>query len=430
MCCAAAAGAGLCAMAGSRPTSNATAGFRNLSRRHGIKVPVGPEYSVEDCGLAVGEVVGYDSVKAASRMNSAVVIFLDSIDKVNLVVERGIVLRNSHVTVFPLVNPAKKIILSNLPPFISDEMLERELSRHGQIVSAMKMLPSGCKSAKLKHVVSFRRQVYMVLKNDNDELNMAMKFRVDGFDYTIFASTETMKCFGCGQEGHLVRNCPEKAVMEAALPQSAEGAEDTGGRNQVDNEEEQAVAQGPDTETQQDGERATTSAAGFAVQSQTSVEGEEQEEMNIDELLNEEEKIVRDDESAFKVPNPKRKPKMQSEGAKPKKMPVMEKSKVQESDSEDFPESDSEIDLSDSSVLDGQKVNGYSLEQIRSFLELTKGKRDVVVDDFFPNRSMFVESSRWLMNQRGGDGLKNTEVYRLKKLVQKVRAQITNVSKK
>ena len=59
------------------------AGLRNLSRRHGVKVPVGVEFSVEECGLAAGEVVGCDSIKALSRMNGAVVMFLDAIDKVN-----------------------------------------------------------------------------------------------------------------------------------------------------------------------------------------------------------------------------------------------------------------------------------------------------------------------------------------------------------
>ena len=57
-----------------------------FSWRHGIKIPVGVDHSVEECGLAVGEVVGYDSLKAASRMTGAVVIFLDSIDKVGIVV--------------------------------------------------------------------------------------------------------------------------------------------------------------------------------------------------------------------------------------------------------------------------------------------------------------------------------------------------------
>ena len=73
---------------------------------------------MDECGLAAGEVVGWDSIKALSRMNSAVVMFLDSIDKVNILVERGIVMRNTQTAVFPLNNPSKKVILSNLPPFV------------------------------------------------------------------------------------------------------------------------------------------------------------------------------------------------------------------------------------------------------------------------------------------------------------------------
>lgn len=45
----------------------------------------------------------------------------------------------------------------------------------------------------------------MILRNDNDKLNVVIKFRVDGFSYTIFAMTEAMKCFG--QEGHPLRSC-------------------------------------------------------------------------------------------------------------------------------------------------------------------------------------------------------------------------------
>ena len=55
-----------------------------LSRRHGIKVGAGSPYTVEEVALAVGEVVGFDSIKSASRMNSAVVMFLDEVKKVEL----------------------------------------------------------------------------------------------------------------------------------------------------------------------------------------------------------------------------------------------------------------------------------------------------------------------------------------------------------
>ncbi len=163
----------------------------------------------EECVLVVGEVVGHISIRSASRMNGAVVLFLDKVEKVNTIVENGIVLYGSLIKVFPLVNPARKVLLSNVPPFISDEALKRELSRYGQLVSAIKKIPLGCKSPLLKHVVSFRRQVHMILRSDIDELNITFKFKVDSFDYLIFVTTESMKCFGCRKVGHLVRACPE-----------------------------------------------------------------------------------------------------------------------------------------------------------------------------------------------------------------------------
>ncbi len=71
---------------------------------------------------------------SASRMNSAVVIFLDTIEKVNSVVQSGVVIQDTFTPVIPLVQPAKRIILANVPPFIKDETLINELSRHGKIV--------------------------------------------------------------------------------------------------------------------------------------------------------------------------------------------------------------------------------------------------------------------------------------------------------
>lgn len=103
--------------------------------------------------------------------------------------------------------------------------------------------------------------------------------------------------------------------------------------------------------------------------------------------------------------------------------PTVKPKKGRKSDADGFSDTDSERELSDASIPDGQKSNGYSLEQIRSFLEVTKGKRDVAVDEFFPNQSLFIQSAQWLMRQRGADGLKDTEIYRLRKLVHKVKAQ-------
>lgn len=193
--------------------------FERLTRRHAIKLVPAVECSVEQAGLAVGKVVGYSSVKSASRMNGAIVIFLDDTDKVSKVVESGVVIGDTFTPVLPLVSPAKKVLISNAPPFIKNEALAKELSRFGQLVSPIKMMSLGCKSPQLKHVVCHRRQVYMVLKDTTSDLNLSCTFKIDNFPYMVFVTTEHMKCFGCGAEGHLVRSCPErKASASGGTP--------------------------------------------------------------------------------------------------------------------------------------------------------------------------------------------------------------------
>ncbi|TWW77672.1 hypothetical protein D4764_12G0010620 [Takifugu flavidus] len=66
-----------------------------------------------------------------------------------------------------------------------NDMLLRELSRHGRVVSPMRLIPLGSKSLLLRHVVSFRRQV----------------------------TTDSLKCFGCGEEGHVIWSCPNNAEI-------------------------------------------------------------------------------------------------------------------------------------------------------------------------------------------------------------------------
>lgn len=84
--------------------------FELLSRRHGIKLAPVVNCSVEDCSLAVGKAVGFDSIISASRMNSAVVIFLDTIEKVNSVVQSGVVIQDTFTPLIPLVQPAKNTV--------------------------------------------------------------------------------------------------------------------------------------------------------------------------------------------------------------------------------------------------------------------------------------------------------------------------------
>lgn len=47
-----------------------------------------------------------------------------------------------------------------------------------------------------------------------EELNLAFNLRADDYDHVIFATSDTMKCFSCGKEGHLIR---EKTLWQGRM---------------------------------------------------------------------------------------------------------------------------------------------------------------------------------------------------------------------
>lgn len=158
--------------------------FDSLTRWHGIKISCAA--SVEDCSLAVGEIVGHDKIMSAARMNQAIVMFLETVELANLMVERGVVIDGIFISVLNLSSPSKKVILSNVPPFIKDDILAQSLSRYGKLVSLIRKIAISSKSPLLKHVVSFRRFVYMVLNNNSYDLDLRLNVQVDDFNYAIY----------------------------------------------------------------------------------------------------------------------------------------------------------------------------------------------------------------------------------------------------
>ena len=64
---------------------------------------------VKDRGLAVGEVVGHSSIQPAVRINGSAVLDVDSVEKVNKVVETGGVVNCTFVSVSPLTTSTESL---------------------------------------------------------------------------------------------------------------------------------------------------------------------------------------------------------------------------------------------------------------------------------------------------------------------------------
>lgn len=430
--------------------------FERLSRRHGIKVAT--KVSVEQCSLAVGDVVGHQNIVSASRMNKVVVLFLSSVEKALEVVQTGIVIEELFVPVVPLSTPSKRITLSNVPPFIKDEVLIRELSRFGKIVSPIKKVNVGCKSPLLSHLVSFRRQVHMVLKDDGD-FDVVFKFKVEDYDYTVFATSDSLKCFGCGEVGHIVRACPNKvdrdagSVIEPANVIGAEGTGFSGGKvpvappatsdnvgiepvankltehngeglgetdvvvslNSVERAEVTVVETVKTVVPEVNSKEATVAGvSGVDVDSVTTADSSESKSF---EVCVEQNEILEDSEpmdtveNVFKVPSTKR------------KLPNKNKPNKQSKTNNEHTGADDDNGgySTDSSIPDQPLVVLYSAQEIKNFLQATKFKRGVKIDEYFPNVDEFVRNAKYLMKAPGETCFTDQEVYRLVKIVRNLK---------
>lgn len=221
----------------------------------------------------------------------------------------------------------------------------------------------------------------MILNNKSEELNLAFKLRVDNFDYVVFGTSDTMKYFGCGKEGHLIRACPER--ISTSRQSETEKAASGGNKNQSNIQQlrqESQVSERGEEETgglQQDsqmGEGGEEETGG--VQQKSHMSKERQEETGIGRKLIKqvdicENKVYMDgDDEALKVLHLKRKTRSNSRKSQARKgtvkMTNMEEDSVADSGSES----------SDSKMVDSQKSERtYSAGKIKVFLQRAKNMK-------------------------------------------------------
>lgn len=405
----------------------------SLTRRHGVKVA--SAVSVEKCCLAVGEVVGHENIMSASRMNNATVVFLSTVELLRLV-EAGIVVDDLFNPVLPLSTPSKKVTLSNVPPFLSDEILAKALSQYGKLVSPIKKIPIGGGLPLLKHVVSFRRFVYMVV-NDDADMDLSLHFRADDYDYIIYVTSGNMRCFSCGQIGHLIRACPGKnsnnvsgggdvrsdvvVSAEAGPVDEAPGGSGTGLHvSEAGSDVVPVIAVTEESVLESTVSCVTlvvsnVQAGGAVIETEKHLNDALDVELqptveNMGDVISME--TVQED---FKVPLKRRKPDRTGIDRHAKKSDTFELYDDTESDSAS---SDSSVCLSQSDFS-----GHYEVDDIKLFLRATKNKRGVCINECFPNTEQFVENTKAFMME---GSFTNKEVYRLKKIVRKLNSERSN----
>ena len=435
-----------------------------LSLRNGVRVASPPGCSVEQVLLAIGERVGHGNISYASRMNKALVVFLANQEHVSNLIGSGLTLDGGFVPVSPLAVPSTRVTVSAVPPFIPNELLERELRRFGKFASGFKSVGLGCRDEKLQHVQSLRRQVFMYLETPTLDISFRVKHG-DAY-YMVYASSGNLKCFECGDTGHKRVACPHRQAVPLPDPMegnSGVGAELAGSQPEPAQRSyagalmsaaaaapvmasSAAVEQAVEIEDNSEAAMlmsaaAPTSASSAAVKRAAEIEGTAGMETA---AVSAQTSAAGSDAAAPRLecagtPEPgrgkKRKIKKKSGTAKGE-------TNVFNSDSSDSErdratnskadctqtaamETDGDIDSDSVSAADSasQKSDMYSLQEITDFLDETFGQ-SVEVTDYFPDIVKFIQSVSNHQKTAGADELDERKRYRLAKHVATLRKRL------
>lgn len=374
-------------------------GTQGLSLRNGCRCTPEPGVTVEELLLVVGEQVGFENIISASRMNKAVVVFLKTEMLINKLTVSGVWVKGTFVTVTPLSAPATKIIISNIPTFISNDAIMKELQRFGKIASPVKLISLGCKNVALKHVLSFRRQVYMFLSSPERDLDVSFRVNHGENSYMVYASAENWKCFECGEIGHKRGACPKKIEQKISAAQDDIKKADHQRNDKQGNEEKD----GGVTEEVNEQNKVIENNVNENVQPGCSAAPDRTENGIIDEI-GEQSSVenIREVNGESQV------------GGSEEKMDEEEMDNLSQCTDDGMRDSEEWLDKMDEKDL-------YTVEQINSFLDATKGKSGVEISDFFPDIDKFVVSVMKARKVSSYEELSQQKRFRLKKHITSVR---------
>ncbi|RZC27636.1 hypothetical protein BDFB_007686 [Asbolus verrucosus] len=161
---------------------------------------------LSDYVMAIGNIVTPKNIIFASRLSkfpkSNFKLLVDEV----VAKHETVTIKDKDVKLRRLLNPSRRIILSNVCPSIPHHIFENSIKALGYtMVSSMSFIKAGIDSDEYAHVLSFRRQIY-VQPNDAIDIPSSLVFKYEDTNYRIFLNFDDV-CYKCRLAGHFVNDC-------------------------------------------------------------------------------------------------------------------------------------------------------------------------------------------------------------------------------
>jgi hypothetical protein len=134
--------------------------------------------------------------------------------------EGGVTIAGEYFICRRYVTEAKKYVISNCPPELTDEQLKQILLPYGRVVSEPTRLRVSTAHEDLRHIKTWRRSVYIMTPQNSTEMPKRLLITAtDGAKQTLYIDKDEIVCGFCYALGHQTDRCRKKIENERDFPE-------------------------------------------------------------------------------------------------------------------------------------------------------------------------------------------------------------------
>lgn len=174
-----------------------------------------PDTIIDDYLKGVADLVKGENITHASRVaGGRVCIFLKSEVLVQQVTQDGFIsVKDQYIPIRRFNTASTKVVLSNVFPFITNEMITEQLRKYGNLTAPVRDLLTGSKLNNCAHIKSFRKICYVMI-NDLSKVPSSINFDIEGKKVTVYLTMDEVTCHKCKENGHIAKHCKQLTVNE------------------------------------------------------------------------------------------------------------------------------------------------------------------------------------------------------------------------